>query len=200
MKSSTQSYRWRHTTLTIRNTHDLPDRLDHLMRSFRKLRHRKTWKSTQFFGFYVVEITKSDSGWHPHLHVISYGKRIPWQFLLHDWKQITKDSQGVYIRGIKEGTAISSYVVKYILKPTVRTDADRNHVDEVTKNRRLFGPIGDAAVYLRNSKPPKVLVPCPKCGRCEWIPEYILYMWERQTQCVPGSSRPRPTIQQGRDP
>lgn len=182
MKPSNDSHRWRHTTLTIRNTHDLPNRLNHLMSSFRNLRQRKTWKSTQFFGFYVIQITKSDSGWHPHLHIISFGKRVPWQRLLYDWKQITKDSQGVYIRGITPGTPISAYVTKYITIPEVYSDADRHHVDEVTKHRRLFGPIGEAAKYLKECRPPKILQPCPHCGQVAWIPQFLLAMYERQTQ------------------
>ena len=200
MKPSNDSHRWRHTTLTIKNTHDLPERLDHLVASFRKLRQRKTWKSTQFFGFYVIQITKSDSGWHPHLHIVTWGRWLPRGRILHEWMQITNDSRGVYITKIKQGTCISAYVTRYITIPEVHTAQDSHHVDEVTKNRRLFGPIGAAAQYLRECKPPKVLLPCPRCGRVEWIPEFLLHMYENRAQYLYGKGHPVPTIHQGRDP
>lgn len=183
------NHRWRHFTLTVRDTHNLDDRLNHLIRSFRKLRQRRIWKESQLLGFYVIEITHTSFGWHPHLHIISYGAYLHWKPLLATWKRITIDSSHIYITPIDNDAAISYYVAKHITKPIDIPQSMHNHLDECTKHRRLFGPFGLAAEILRQHKPPPLRTPCPKCGSYDWIPEFII---ERLKKWTKADARPPP--------
>lgn len=181
---SNQTLRWRHFVLTVKNGYDLGERLDHLIKSFRKLRNRRLWKSTQYGGFYVIEITEGESGWHPHLHIVSFGHYLPWRKLLYVWSQITKDSCHVNISSIRTGSNIAGYISKYITKATVLTSQSLFIVDLVCKNRRLFGPFGKAAELLKKFKPPKKFAVCTRCHHKEWVPEFVLEMMKRQSAAL----------------
>lgn len=173
-------YRWRHIVLTVKNSYDLDDRLDHLVKSFRKLRQRKLWKSTQYGGFYVIEITEGTDGWHPHLHIVSYGSFLPWRKLRAAWLALTKDSYHVTVVSIRDGSNIGYYISKYITKVHTLSAASIVTLDEICRNRRLFGPFGKCALLMKKFRPPDKFHPCPKCGVHEWIPEFILDMMNRR--------------------
>lgn len=174
-----QTLRWRHITLTVRNSHDLQDRLDHLVRSFRKLRQRKFWKSSQYGGFYTIEITEGVSGWHPHLHVVSFGYFMPLRKFSYIWRQITKDSHHIHISHIHQNANIARYVSKYITKASTLSSQSTTVVNTVCRNRRLFGPFGKVSELMKKFRPPAKFYPCPNCGKHEWIPEFILEMLNR---------------------
>lgn len=178
---SNQTLRWRHFTLTVKNGSDLGERLNHLIKSFRKLRHRKLWKSSQYGGFYVVEITERGNGWHPHLHIVSFGHYLNWRKLLYVWCQITKDSSHVMVSSIRGGSNIAGYISKYITKATVLSIPSLIIVDLVCKNRRLFGPFGAAAELMKNFKPPKKMAVCTQCHHKEWVPDIILEIMKRRS-------------------
>ena len=172
--------RWRHIVLTVKNSPDLENRLNHLVKSFRNLRHRQLWKQTQAGGFYVIEITEGKNGWHPHLHIVSYGSYLPWRKLLRAWSGITKDSRHIRVTSIRDGSNIAFYISKYITKAVTLSSDSASTVDQVCRNRRLFGPFGKAADLLKRFKPPEKFCHCPKCGAKEWIPEFVLEMMKRQ--------------------
>lgn len=173
--------RWRHIVLTVKNGHDLQERLDHLIKSFRKLRQRKLWKSTQHGGFYVIEITEGVTGWHPHLHVVSFGYYIPWRKLSSAWLQISKDSFHVAVRTIKEAENIAYYVSKYVTKVQTLASNSIATVDSVCRNRRLFGPFGKMSELMKNFKPPPKFAVCSRCHQTAWVPEFIIEMMSRLT-------------------
>lgn len=175
-----ETLRWRHITLTVLNSPNLKDRLDHLVRSFRKLRHRKLWKSTQFGGFYVVEITEGKKGWHPHLHIVSFGHFIPLRKFSSVWRKITKDSHRIHVAHIHQGQNIARYVSKYITKAGTLSSQSIIEVNAVCKNRRLFGPFGKIAQLMKKYKPPEKFGICTRCNRKEWIPEFVLDMMNRR--------------------
>ena len=176
---NTPRNRWRHITLTVRNSWDLAERLDHLVKSFRNLRQRKIWKSTQDLGFYVIEITKGESGWHPHLHIISYGRYLPFRKLLSGWLSVTKDSHSIGIRTIKSGRNIARYVSKYITKPSSLLSSEIYHIDEVTKHRRLFGPFGAAHQLMITWKIPDKKRVCVSCGGTDFLPDFVVEIYSR---------------------
>lgn len=179
-----QTLNWRHFTLTVRNGWDLSERLDHLIKSFRNLRHRNLWKSTQYGGFYVIEITEGKSGWHPHLHIVSFGHYLNWRKLLYVWCQVTKDSSHVMVTSIRTGSNIAGYISKYITKATALTSQSLSIVDLVCKNRRLFGPFGGAAELLKKFKPPDKFCVCTRCHRKEWVPDIVLELMKRRGAAV----------------
>jgi plasmid rolling circle replication initiator protein Rep len=67
-------------TLTVKNGHDLPERFQHLQSSMKKLMQRrrdfisKGLGNSQLAkaegGVFSYELTKTDSGWHPHCHMV----------------------------------------------------------------------------------------------------------------------------------
>jgi len=177
---SGQVLRWRHVVLTVKNSPDLANRLDHLVKSFRKLRHRAVWKSSQYGGFYVIEITEGVDGWHPHLHIVSYGHYVPWRKLLAAWCRVTGDSRHIQVSTIRDGANIAYYISKYITKATTLSSASTVMLDLVCKNRRLFGPFGKAAELMKRYRPPRKIAFCSNCKRAEWIPEFILEMYAKQ--------------------
>lgn len=175
-----QTLRWRHIVLTVRNSTDLEDRLNHLIKSFRNLRHRKLWKQSQLGGFYVIEITEGVNGWHPHLHIVSFGRYIRLSVLSHVWRLITKDSHRVHVASIRDGSDIARYISKYITKASTLSSESIATVNLVCRNRRLFGPYGQASILMKKFKPPEKLCLCPKCGAKEWIPEFVLEIMKRR--------------------
>lgn len=177
---SNSTLRWRHITLTVRNGHDLKERLDHLIKAFRNLRHRKMWKQTQFGGFYVIEITEGETGWHPHLHIVSYGHYMPLPKLSYVWRQITKDSHRIHIATIHQGQNIARYVSKYITKASTLSSHSIIEVNDTCKNRRLFGPFGKIAQLMKKYKVPEKFGVCSNCKRKQWIPEFVLEMMARR--------------------
>lgn len=117
-------------TLTIRNKpQSLTAALNHLLRSFRRLRQQKLWSDHITAGAAFVEIKKgARSGeWHPHLHIIAMGTFLPGQELSDAWFKATGDSTRVDIKRARDATASGSYAAKYASKgwtSEVTRDAD----------------------------------------------------------------------------
>lgn len=58
-------------TLTRRNVRRINlEVIQHLRRSFRRLRQRKIWGTNVVGGVASIEITNTGKGWHPHLHAV----------------------------------------------------------------------------------------------------------------------------------
>lgn len=134
-------------TLTVKNSHDLAEVLEHLLDSLRLLNRRRNNKRqpsimhTVQGGVYSVELTHDkETGWHPHVHAI-WLSADPAMFdqaatfrLRDEWKQITGDSFMCDIRAIRAEQQISddidphaggfAEVFKYAMKPS-ELGADR---------------------------------------------------------------------------
>jgi hypothetical protein len=106
-------------TLTLRTTDaPLPDQLDRLYASFRRLRQTRLLKAAVAGGVYFLELTlgAGDQGWHPHLHVIWEGKYLPHDRVKELWHQITGDSYIVHLQALRSSREAASYVSKYASK------------------------------------------------------------------------------------
>lgn len=111
--------RWKFMTLTLRSSDDaLGVQLDHLRKSFRRLRQTKLWKDKVDYGAAVLEITYNaqTDRWHPHLHAIMRGVYIAQDVLSDAWNKATGGSMIVDIREVLSATAASRYVTKYMGK------------------------------------------------------------------------------------
>lgn len=111
--------RTRFITLTLRHVDQpLAEQLDHLTASFRRLRQRKLWKSTQEGGVATIELkyNTSTDRWHPHLHILAVGQYIKNTDLAKEWEEVTGGSYIIDIRAIRSTTEALSYVIKYIGK------------------------------------------------------------------------------------
>lgn len=99
-------------TLTVKNGHDLDERFNHLVESWReittrrrlynawiegKYKKRRPWTFAAAFagGTYAIEIKrgKDSGGWHPHLHaaVLVTGETSQ-QAIRSEWERVTGDS------------------------------------------------------------------------------------------------------------
>lgn len=107
-------------TLTVRSTGEpLAKLLDHLYRSFRRLRQRPLWKRRVRGGVAFLEITYSPGGggWHPHLHCILEGLYVDRPALTELWKEATGDSIDLHLKLISCKKGVIGYVTKYATKP-----------------------------------------------------------------------------------
>jgi len=164
--------RWQHFVFTVRNTVYLLDGVDLLIRSFRLLRHHPAWKTRQFGGAYVVEITKSDRGWHPHLHVISYGFFQNAKVIRRLWCRYT-GAYHIFVRPI-EGNNIAGYFVKYMAKVPKLPEHDLETIDRELKNRRLFAHFGTLNELKNRYKSQNFVPACRYCGCTKWIPDFMV--------------------------
>ena len=127
-----EKHRFRFITLTIRHSDDpLADQLKFLNDSFTKLRRSKLWRETQDGGCSMLEVNyhpggmrtrddgsvyQSPKGWHPHLHLVVYGRFIRQGDLSALWCKITGGSFKVDVRVIGSDKDAVHYVTKYIAK------------------------------------------------------------------------------------
>jgi len=110
----------RFVTLTLRTANPaLKPEVERLVASFRKLRQRKIWKSTQTDGVAFLEVkwNATAARWHPHLHVITRGTYLPHADLKAAWHKCTGDSWVVDIRAVRTLNEAAAYVAKYASKP-----------------------------------------------------------------------------------
>jgi hypothetical protein len=152
-------------TLTVRNSHNLPEVFEHLLASLRLLNRRRNNATTPSImdsvdgGVYAIELTHDEAtGWHPHVHCI-WLSRDP---AMHDqaatyrlraeWEQITGDSFMCDIRPIVAETNLPddidphaggfAEVFKYAMKPS-QLGADRMiEALPYLIGRRLVGSFG----------------------------------------------------------
>jgi ribosomal protein L37E len=178
--SRTPTDRWRHIVLTIPNSADLESALNHLIRSFRKLRSTPWWKSIQLGGYYVIEVSNIGNLWHPHLHVISYGGYIPLPQLVRWWRRSSISGTHVKLVSIWDGVNIASYISKYVSKVPLLNPGDSKHLDSVAHHRRFFSPFGNIQLLLKAYPMPKFKQVCSRCGYAAWVPDFVLDILMRQ--------------------
>lgn len=160
----------RFLTLTITSDEDLQRMIKILSRSFRKLRQQKGWKKRVTGGAHVIEITRSEHGWHAHIHAVIAGSYFPFKSLLEMWKKCSP-GHGVYIKMIPEKLVVN-YLTKYITKRSdTFIDDDEYDVSYALKGLKLFNPFGQWFGWSKDLK--EEHPPCPDCGStCGYITEF----------------------------
>lgn len=147
-------------TITVRNSHDLREVLEHLLRSLRILHHRRMRRDTPSImhtvagGVYAVELTHDPvTGWHPHVHAIWLSAaQLNTYELRAEWEKLTGDSFMCDVRPIAAETQQSADIdphaggfaecFKYAMKPT-ELGADRLAIAyPELAGRRLVGSFG----------------------------------------------------------
>lgn len=134
-------------TLTVRHTDEpLANLIDKLTQSFKELRRLKLWSRNVHAGIAFLEVKRSN-GWHPHLHILMISKFIPHSDLRKAWMHITKDSEIVDIRPVKDTDTAVSYVAKYASKPLDPSlIRDRSALEEAIvslRGRRMVATFGE---------------------------------------------------------
>lgn len=147
-------------TLTVRNSHDLPEVLAHLLRSLRTLHRRRCRKNQPSVmhsvagGVYAIELTHdARTGWHPHVHAIWLADQDPGTFNLRsEWHQITGDSFICDVRAIQPEQQTTDDIdphaggfaecFKYAMKPAELGVDLLEHAYPALAGKRLVGSFG----------------------------------------------------------
>lgn len=146
-------------TLTVKNGDDLDERYRHLLGAWKRIVKR----AAKGYGAYAnasgsfgsIEFTKSEHGWHPHMHMIwavpkgsdpvRYGKGSQ---LALDWLAATGDSFIVHAQKIKaqsDGSGLRDALcetLKYALKFSDLDLAENLHAYRTLKGKRLTRSYG----------------------------------------------------------
>lgn len=142
---------WKFITLTLEHSaHKLPIQLDHLRRSFRRLRQQTIWKRCATYGHAIIEVEFNEKSqrWHPHLHVLVKTKFMPQAKLSDAWSRASFGSVIIDIRAIDSGRMAASYASKYVGKaPDLSNaeDSDKRFLEYAAaiKHRKLLITFGD---------------------------------------------------------
>ena len=152
--------RTRFVTLTLQHSDEpLSEQLDHLYNSYRRLRGRKLWMTTQESSIAFTEIgyNISKQQFHCHLHILTIGNYIPQKLLSETWRKVSGGSYIVDVRYIGDTRNAVKYVTKYASKGVSgATLIDCNKAAEVINalsGRRLV--IGSGR--WKNIKPEKLI-------------------------------------------
>jgi hypothetical protein len=157
-------------TLTIKNGHNLEERLNHLKKSLSKLRDhgRRTQKNQRGynseFGKVIgsitsIEITKDngygeskDTGWHIHVHLlIIHDADFNYASFKDEWLRITGDSHVLNLKSINNTDQDFINTLAYMLKPSELTPEENFELFEVSEGRRFL----ESAGVFRGVKIPK---------------------------------------------
>lgn len=145
-------------TLTVKNGPDLTERFKHLADSWKTYQGRRRDFAKKGRGFnelcrtqggvFSYEFTKSQAGWHPHLHaVVLLDSKIDKHQLSEEWHQITGDSFITDIRKLKPNKTQDIAdafleVFKYALKFSEMDLEDNLDAYHELKGKRLQGAYG----------------------------------------------------------
>lgn len=140
----------KHLTLTLRHSdRPLPEQIDHLYKSFQKLRRYRSWQRIVSGGLWFAQVTRNQKAgqWHPHLHVILDAGFYPHGDLSRDWLKATETSDNVYIRHIEDTQKAVRDASRYVARPgwmhTLSLD-QRLELLTAFSSRRLCGAFGTA--------------------------------------------------------
>jgi hypothetical protein len=140
----------RFVTLTRRDTGEsLQTALNHLLKSFGKLRRQDFWLKSVRAGTAVVEITRGKNGdhWHVHLHALVVGGWLDRRELAAGWEKATSGSTVTHVRLVHDTARDVGYVTAYAGKGWSKDVlADHDALIECIislRGRRLFFDFGD---------------------------------------------------------
>lgn len=124
----------RHLTLTMQsNDKPLVEQIDQLLASFRRLRQRRWWSDRVNGGIGTMEITfnATTKQWHPHIHVLLDGEYLPHAQLKTEWERVTCGSTIVHITAVHSRDDASTYIAKYVSKPSDIAKLDQQSAVEL---------------------------------------------------------------------
>ena len=139
----------RFLTLTLKHSNaPLQIQISNLYKHFRNLRRDKQFKQYVKAGiwFFQVKLSKRGDQWHPHLHCLIQGKYMPQEWISRKWLKITKTSNIVDIRAVKNKSEVAKYVARYCARPAKLSKFPpslRQEIFEGLHGRRLCGKWGN---------------------------------------------------------
>jgi hypothetical protein len=157
---TTRNLRLRFITFTLPSQSDPRSQYKSLVKSFRKLRQRKWWKSNVEGGLSFFEVTFNETkGWHVHLHIIALSKYLPQKKLSRQFEACG----GGPICDIRliSSKSVVGYVTKYTLKTAMPEDLQLT-ASKALAGSRLYQPFGDFHGLALVTKPAPPI--CSHCG------------------------------------
>lgn len=151
----------RFLTLTLKHSNaPLEHQISTVYKHFRNLRRDKQFKQYVKGGvwFFQVKLSSRADQWHPHLHCLIQGKYMPHEWISRKWKSITKTSNVVDIRAVKNKSEVAQYVARYCARPAKLSKYSiplRQEIFEGLHGRRLCGKWGSAKEI--SLSPPKFI-------------------------------------------
>lgn len=156
--SLSKGYNFRHLILSTANQPDLAESIQHLIKSFRRLRQRSYWKNHVDGGVFVIEVTGNPGNWHPHLHIILSARYMKHSKLLQLWNHVSGGT-GCYIKTTPKNACIN-YITKYITKTSLTGDSFII-LNNALRGLRLFNFFGTWHGLANSIKIPRCV--CPLC-------------------------------------
>lgn len=167
--TSQPGYRIRFLTLTIPVNDDLRGSAVRLIRSFRRLRQRKFWKSKVTGGCYVLEVKGSQGKWHLHLHGLVDSRFLDVYRLSSEWAKVSP-GKIVFVKNVPI-RAVICYVTKYITKSVLPYDT-QIEASKALSGTRLFQPFGTWEAFA--TAVDRFIWTCPHCNRSTFLPASLL--------------------------
>lgn len=191
----------KHVVLTVRNIHDLTrGHLDQLGKWFTALRRRK-FCSNWTGGFYSIEVTNENNGWHLHIHALVEAKWIDAAGLALQWDSITNGmGRIVKVRDCREAEYLQE-VTKYAVKGSQLAQWSPDQISAFIRafdGKRTFGVFGslygartEFAEFIATMKAAR---PKCECGSCSvrYYSEADWIVKELQSGSSVSTSRPPP--------
>jgi len=163
----------RFMTLTLKSLPNLDRRTTDIVRGyFRKLIRRKGWKKYVTGGLYVIEVTRTNQGYHYHFHVLYQGKYFPYPELQYLWKKITGESYIVWLSSISDASGAFNYLLDYVGK-VEKGNIKREDYDRAFKGIKLVQFFGT----WTKIKGIKLSCKCKKCKESDWLMPWE-YKWD----------------------
>lgn len=143
-------------TLTVKNGPDLAERLQHLKTAWKRMmedkrrgasesgRHRPVEWNKVRGSIRAIEVTKGDTGWHPHIHCFTLlSGYVDQKRLSAEWERYTGDSKIVGITKCRNGIVRGLIeCLKYASKLTEMNPADILHTHYTAAGSRFTDPQG----------------------------------------------------------
>lgn len=173
-------------TFTVKNGPDLVERMEHLQSALRTVFERrrdirKGKRGASQFGkvagaFGSYEVTKSEHGWHPHVHMVALIEDwIDVEALSREWHSITGDSFVIDVRRLakdQDPAEAFAEVCKYALKFSSMEAADTWQAFLDLKAVRLVFTLGN----MRGVKIPDELTDEPLEG-LPYVDWFYRFIW-----------------------
>lgn len=195
----------KHVVLTVRNTPILTKRhVKQIKKWFLRLRKRKfcsNWKG----GFYSVECTCENKGWHLHLHILVDARWVDARGLSAQWDAVTSGAGHIVkVKDCRDAHYLAE-VTKYAAKGSDLARWDGHEINEFIqafRGVRAFGVFGE--LYGKRSefsewiKSLKELRALCKCGSCSmrYFDENEWWAEENPTHKSQAARPPPPDAQQ----
>jgi len=162
-------------TFTLKHNDDeLFLQINHLYKSFQKIRQRAYFKQNIYGGvwFFQLKQNPQTEQWHAHIHCLVAGKYLNQTKLKKLWFKITGDSFIVDIRAVKNLESASTEVARYATSPADLTKMSLDHaweVFEATEGRRICGTWGSAKGMVLRPTPQEDTEEWTKIADFQWI-------------------------------